>query len=94
MKRVAGKFTVTLASAGSASTPAQFFEAGVLSPGVREQCASIAECQSGVRRYIQDHGLGAGNWIGGEVAHDGRRGRWPLVCEWRPPGRGFRPGRA
>ncbi|MGO8676344.1 MAG: hypothetical protein ACLQVX_10795 [Limisphaerales bacterium] len=26
-----------------------------------------------MRRYIQEHGLGAGNWIGGEVAHGGRR---------------------
>jgi hypothetical protein len=93
MKRVEAKFTVSLASAGNPDH-GQFFEAGILSPGVREQCASIAECQSAGRAYIQDHGLGAGNWIGGEVAHDGRRGRGPLVCEWRPPGRGFRPGRA
>jgi hypothetical protein len=51
---------VRLASAGNPDH-GQFFDAGILSPGVRKRCPSIAECQSAARAYIQEHGLGAGN---------------------------------
>lgn len=33
--------------------------------------ASLEMCQQAARRYIQQHDLGGGNWLGGEVKRDG-----------------------
>ena len=32
---------------------------------------TIEQCQGIVRRYIEEHALGAGNWTGGEVYDNG-----------------------
>ena len=34
---------------------------------------SIEECQSIVRNYIEENGLGGGNWTGGEVFKNGEK---------------------
>lgn len=34
-------------------------------------CSSLAECSQACQRYISRHGLGGGNWTGGQVFKDG-----------------------
>ena len=61
-----------------------------VAPGKVEHAASIEECQAAVREYIDKHGLGAGNFTGGDVYHNGEViGRisynsryWPLGSEY------------
>lgn len=60
-------FKVVLKSLGNPDH-GQFFGSGVLSPTKARHCDSIEDCQSTVRKYIEDYDLGGGNWIGGQVS--------------------------
>ena len=42
-----------------------------VAPGGFVFADSIEECQTIVRKYIEEHNLGGGNWTGGEVYEDG-----------------------
>lgn len=44
---------------------------GVEVPQEMAEASSIEECQSIVKKYIEENNLGSGNWDGGEVYKDG-----------------------
>lgn len=50
----------------------QFLGSGVLAPTQVHSCGSVEECQNAVRAYIEEHGLGAGNWAGGQIRAGGK----------------------
>lgn len=66
-----GRFEVTLASVGN---PDHGQNPDAILPGVAScRCAvsSLKEASAKCREFIDEHGLGGGNWSGGEVFEDG-----------------------
>ena len=59
------KYSVILSAHGNPDHYESPFEK--VAPVEVAHCESIEACQAAVREYIDKHGLGGGNWTGGDV---------------------------
>jgi hypothetical protein len=84
------KYSVILSAHGNPDHYESPYEK--VAPSAVKHCKSIEECQAAVREYIDKHGLGGGNFTGGDVYQYGEvvgrisyNGRyWPLGSEYCP----------
>ena len=82
------KYSVVLSAHGNPDHYESPFEE--VAPNEVANCECIEDCQAAVRKYIDKHDLGAGNWTGGDVFHNGEViGRisynsryWPIGSEY------------